>query len=254
MTLGYIDFEFDLPGALFARLIDALERMDPAIMSDENISRVPEVPGVYLLLLDGEPVYVGKTDSHSGLAGRLARHRDKIRHRVDLDRSRVSFKAVRIYVFTAMDLESQLLDHYGETVAWNNSGFGSNDPGRERDTSRYSEKHYDRRFPIDIDRRLEIEVQGIDSTANLFATLKKSLPYVFRFQTAKPRSIHPHPDLANTAIAIPANTIPTTRRLIELGVAQLPPGWKATKLPSHLILYKFDAREFPFGEEIAVSG
>src|ERR1041385_6312831 len=135
MIAGYVDFEFDLPEALLAKLIEIFAGLNSAPLTAESIEPIPEAQGVYQLFLDGKLVYIGKTDAEAGLKKRLIRHSEKILHRTNLDPAKVSFKAVRIYVFTAVDLESQLIKHYNviSAVEWNASGFGANDPGRRRD-------------------------------------------------------------------------------------------------------------------------
>lgn len=256
MIPGYIDFEFDLPEALLARLIQVFNGMGPAILEPRHLSDIPDAQGVYQLFLDDELVYIGKTDAEAGLRKRLDRHHSKIQHRVGLDPARVSFRAVRIYVFTAVDLETQLISHYGGTkkVRWNGSGFGSNDPGKERDTTKYKDGHFDAAFPIDIDRPLDIELPDTGNAAAVLATIKSELPYVFRFESFKPKSRKPHLDFEQTTVSLSAILQPpSARRVIEEVVRQLPEGWEATLLPSHIILYKNDKRVFPQGKLIASS-
>lgn len=254
MTVGYVDFEFDLPEALLAKLVEVLDGMDSAPLLVERIAEIPEAQGVYQLFLDDELVYIGKTDAEAGLGKRLRRHGSKIQHRTGLDPARVTFKAVRIYVFTAVDLETQLIQHYGglARVKWNGSGFGSNDPGRERDTTTYRPNHFDALFPIDIDRILDFPLSQTGSAADLLSELKTILPYVFRYQGAGRRSRKPHPDLESTNVSITFDETPTARRVIEDIVNLLPNGWQATQLPSHLILYK-EKKTYPQGDVIACS-
>jgi hypothetical protein len=254
MTQGYVDFEFDLPEALLARLVEVLDDLDSGQLLSANIDAIPDAQGVYQLFLDGELVYIGKTDAEAGLRKRLLRHGEKIRHRGGLDPARVTFKAVRIYVFTAVDLETQLIQRYGglSRVRWNGSGFGSNDPGRERDTTTYKPHHFDLLFPIDIERPLDLDLPLDGTAARVFSVLKTSLPYVFRFQNAGKGSRQAHPDLEATTISITAGKPLTARRVIEEGLRQLPPGWQATRLPSHVILYK-EKKAYPQGEVIARS-
>lgn len=210
---------------------------------------------IYQLFLDGALVYIGKTDAEAGLRRRLDRHQHKIQHRTGLDPVRVSFKAVRIYVFTAVDLEAQLINHYGgfSRVRWNGSGFGSNDPGRERDTTTYKDDHFDAIYPIEIDRPIDVVFPASSNAAALLSTLKNSLPYVFRYQNAARGSRRPHPDLDNTTVSILAGPPVTARRVIQEIVAQLPTGWQATQLPSHIILYKESPRPYAQGTVIAKS-
>ncbi len=251
---GYVDFEFNLPEALLARLVEVLDDMDSGQLLSGNIDGIPDAQGVYQLFFDGELVYIGKTDAKAGLSKRLERHGEKIQHRSGLDPARVTFKAVRIYVFTAVDLETQLIHHYGglSRVRWNGSGFGSNDPGRERDTTTYKAHHFDVLFPIDIERPLDLNLPLDGTAARMFATLKENLPYVFRIQNARRGFRQAHADLEAATLSIVAGKPLTARRVIEEAVGQLPPGWQATRLPSHLILYK-EKRSYPQGEVIARS-
>lgn len=129
MTAGFVEFEFNLPDALLASLINVFDKMSGAPLTPENVQKIPEAQGVYMLLMRGQIVYIGKTDAEAGLRRRLDRHAWTIQHRAGLTVAEVAFKAVRIFVFTAIDLETQLIRHYAP-VPWNNSGFGSNDPGR----------------------------------------------------------------------------------------------------------------------------
>ncbi len=255
MASGYVDFEFDLPGALLSNLVRVLDGLLPATLAPDFLACVPEAQGVYQLFLDARLTYIGKTDADAGLRSRLQRHYSKVQHRVSLDPSRISFKAIRIYVFTAVDLEAQLINHYGgyPAVPWNGSGFGSNDPGRERDTTTYRDNHFDAQFPIDIERQLILEAPRSATAASVLAALKDRLPYVFRFQNAGNRSRRPHVDLDQTIVIGNVAGPVTTRSLIRMVVAQLPPGWQATKLPSHVILYKEAPRPYPYGEVIAIS-
>jgi hypothetical protein len=250
---AYTEFEFDLPGALLARLIKVLDELGTAPLNNASLLEVPEQQGVYQLLLDDRVVYVGKTDAEAGLHKRLARHARKIMHRVGLDPARVSFKAVRIYVFTAVNLESDLIRHYGgvKAIDWNGSGFGSNDPGRERDTTKVDPENYDAMFPIDVDREMAFAIDTDETAACALARLKDALPYTFRYQGRGGRSRKPHTDFEETTL-MALNGPVTPRAAIQYIVAALPQGWQATALPGYIILYKED-RDYPQADVIAVS-
>lgn len=230
MTAGYVEFEFDLPEALLARLVRVLDDVEPAPLLAHVVGEIPEEQGIYQLFLvrNGKPglVYVGKTDATAGLRIRLARHATKIRHRVGLEPSAVLFKAVRVYVFTAVDLESQLISHYGglSKVSWNGSGFGSNDPGRERDTTNYKVDHFDAQFPIDTNRAIEFEIPNEGSAASILKALKRNLPYLVRFESAAKGSRLAHEDLENTHVTIDASKALTAENMIAQTVEQLPMG------------------------------
>jgi hypothetical protein len=251
---AYIEFEFDLPGALLTRLIDVLDGLDRALLNSASLRDIPEEQGVYQLFLDDRLVYVGKTDAEAGLNQRLSRHARKILHRVGLDPARVSFKAVRIFVFTAMDLEADLIRHYGgvKKIDWNGSGFGSNDPGRERDTTKVKLENYDARFPIDIDRRIAFSIETGETAASAFGKLKDTLPYTFRYQSKGRGSRKPHRDIENTILAALAGPV-TPRNAIQHIVKNLPSGWQATALLGYIILYKEAPRNYPQSQIIACS-
>ena len=250
---GYRDFEFDLPAALLQRLIEILDSMETAPLSDEAADLPPEVQGVYQLFFDDALVYIGKTDNQAGLRKRLMRHATKVLHRQNLDPSSMSFKAVRIYVFTPMDLEADLIRHYGGvgTIAWNGSGFGSNDPGRERDTTLIKEGNFDLLFPVDIDRTLEADFSSARSAADLVTILKTAVPYTFRYQQSRRGSRKHHDDLVGSLLKkVPRHL--TMRQALEFVVSKLPGGWQATAFPSHTILYK-ETRDYPQGVVISRS-
>lgn len=259
MTAGYVEFEFDLPEALLKRLITVFDNLPPAPLMKLNVEAIPEEQGVYQIFLSkGEKsdlVYIGKTDAAAGLRARLNRHATKIQNRLNLDPDKVMFKAVRVFVFTPVDLETQLIEHYGatSTVSWNGSGFGSNDPGRERDTTTYKENHFDTRFPIDINRPLSFAVPATASAADILRALKAGLTYPIRFQGLGKGQRAPHPDLEKTRVSLNTSLPRTAESVIAQTIQRLPAGWHATMLPSHVIIYKDDNRKFPSGRLIAKS-
>jgi len=250
---GYREFEFDLPQALLAHLIQAFDTMEPGPLTPEVVELIPEAQGVYQLFHRNTLVYIGKTDAQSGLRQRLSRHAWTVQHRKNLAASDVSFKAIRVYVFTAIDLETQLIQHYKSTatVAWNSSGFGSNDPGRERDTTNARPEGFDAQFPVDLDRQTSIMMESSGSAQDALVALRKSLPYTLRFEASARGSRKAHPDLQSTKI-LPLVEAYTTRQLLVHIVRSLPSGWQATLLPGRVIIYK-EQRDYEFGEAIARS-
>jgi hypothetical protein len=250
MIQGFREFEFDLPEALLASLIKAFGEMESAPLLLEHVVQLPEEQGVYQLLYEGKIVYVGKTDGDAGLRQRLSRHAFTIQHRHNLDESLVGFRALRVFVFTAIDLETQLIKHYGGNakVKWNNSGFGSNDPGRERDTTKIKPGGFDDLFPIDLDRPISPSISGNHCTAaEALTALRREVPYIIRAQTLRKKH---HPDLLATLGPIPDLT--TAREVIKSVVGALPPGWQATMLPGRVILYR-EEKEYSAGSVIARS-
>jgi hypothetical protein len=251
---GYTTFEFDLPSALIQKLTHTLdEEITAAELTLENLSKVPEGQGIYQLLLNDLPVYVRKTDTEAGLHKRLEDHFWKTQHRNGLQNGAVKFKAVRIYVFTAMDLETQLIRIYSECghSLWNGSGFGAHDPGRERDTTNIKQNHFDMLYPIDCDIPLQISFKGKISAHEALLNLKRAIPYVLRFETAPGKSRKCHPDLENTTIEF-ENRDWTARSLLAEITRKLPSGWQSTIFPGWLILYK-ENRPYKFGQILQCS-
>lgn len=256
MPQGFSEFEFDLPRALKAELIHLLGEMEMGLLEPEITSDIPEAQGVYQLFYGDALVYVGKTDAEAGLRTRLTRHARKILHRPSLDGA-VRFKAVRIMVFTAMDLETQLIKHYRESIngaaSWNGSGFGSNDPGRERETTNKSPEGFDTQHPIDIDLPGQFIPSGEMTVAAAISSLKSFLPYTLRYETlrnaqGRARRGQPHADLLATSVRIPPGP-QTVRGLMRIVQQALGPSWQATAFVSHVILYK-ESRQYQYGSII----
>lgn len=254
MKNGYAEFEFDLPSALQDELIRLFDRMHAAPLDVATTSSIEEVQGVYQLFHDGELVYIGKTDAEAGLKTRLSRHAKKILHRPTFAGD-VSFKAVRVMVFAAMDLETQLIKHYrglhAGAASWNGSGFGSNDPGRERETTNKPPKGFDPRYPISIDIPGNyLRTEGM-SVAVALAELKSVVPYTIRYETlrgptGRALANRPHPDLLAARITPPPGP-QTVRGLLLAICTALGPNWQATLFPSHVILYK-EEQSYKYGE------
>lgn len=254
-TLGdwFKEFEFDLPRALLRDLVELLDGMGRAPLEEATVkNHIPEEQGVYQLFLDGALVYVGKTDAEAGLKQRLGRHARKIQQRDNLKPERVSFKAARIFVFTAIDLETQLIKHYsavGTPPTWNLSGFGANDPGRERDTTALKNGHFDLLYPINIDVPLGASAAvGEFPVAEVLATLKTEVPYVIRYQNNGGRSRRPHDDLMSTMVKIPAGGH-TARSVLQLVQLALGASWQATVQPGYIIIYK-EHKNYPHARQL----
>lgn len=253
MTEGFREFEFDLPEALLTSMVSAFDQMESASLTKVHLSGIPDAQGVYQLLVGKDIVYIGKTDADAGLRRRLDRHAWSIQHRCGLEAEQVSFKALRVFVFTAMDLESQLIGHYkgASSINWNNSGFGSNDPGRNRDKTRSKPGGFDVQFPIDLDREITLKETGRMKTSDALAFLRAALPYTVRAEGAGGRSPSVHPDLLSTDIEITEQRT-TARGVLRAVVGALPVGWQATLLAGRVILYK-ENEEYSAGTVIARS-
>ncbi len=160
---------------------------------------------------------------------------------------------MRIYVFTAVDLEQQLIKHYSTksatALAWDQSGFGANDPGRERDTTKLKSEHFDLLYPIDIDVGLNTSsIVGKFSVAEVLSKLKTEVPYIIRFQNKESKSRQPHTDLASTRITIP-NGAHTARDILRLVRDALGVGWQVTVLPGYVIVYR-EHKHYPHAQNL----
>ena len=141
--LGFDEFELDLAQSLLQQLPPKFANLAPAALTNTNTQTIPDkAQGAYLLFQKGVLVYVGKSDAEMGLRRRLERHSSKIQQRKNLVPADIEYKALSIFSFHVMDAETLLIKHYSSTLgtrpAWNDSGFGANDPGRERDTTKVS--------------------------------------------------------------------------------------------------------------------
>lgn len=241
--------EFDLPSALLSQLVDLLNNMTSEQLIKENMTSVPEEQGVYQLLLDDKVVYIGKTDSEAGLKKRLLRHCEKVQSRKGIKAGQIRFKAVRVYVFTAMDLETQLINYYKDlqgSIEWQNSGFGSNDPGRKRDTGKPGV--FDSTFAIDVDVILGTPIDpGLTVVAEALNSLKQRVPYVVRFER-ETGGRAPHEDLRKTEVFV-SEEMNTSRKLLLAVKSSLGPEWQITVLPGYVIIYK-ESRSYSSGEII----
>ncbi|WP_124675876.1 hypothetical protein [Burkholderia cenocepacia] len=152
----------------------------------------------------------------------------------------VKFKAVRVYVFTAMDLEDWLIKYYkneGGELQWNLSGFGSNDPGRNRDKSEIKGDHFDNKYPIDLGLSVEVDQTADRSVANVLGQLKNQLEYTIRFERASKNSKRAHPDLEATSVLL-KNKKDTVNGILMQVAHALGNNWQITALPGYVIIYK----------------
>lgn len=254
---GYVEYEINVEKVLRAELPGVLAAVDVAPLTEQAVATIPpNAKGAYVLYEDGFPVYAGKTDTRHGFRDRLARHSNTIQHRHGFDHSRIGFKAVRIMVFSTFDVEAILINELRrqdeKALAWNYSGFGSNDPGHRREDQEPAP--FDVERPIKIDRPLPFIVDGETTVLDLLIALKDSLPYYFRYETgvnAQKKPVHyrkGHADYRNAPpIQIPAGEH-NFRDLLLIILGALPAGWRATVFDGRVILYK-EPRKYAFARE-----
>lgn len=255
---GYVEYEIDIERILRNDLPGVLDSIEIAPLTSTAVAMIPEkAKGAYVLFENGHPVYAGKTDTRHGFRARLARHASTIQHRHNLDPVTIGFKAIRILVFSNFDVEAILIGALRTAdktaLLWNYTGFGSNDPGHNRETQEPAE--FDKERPVNIDRPLPL-TPGDYGVLPLLIMLKNNLPYTFRYQTDLNEKNKPvrysvgHADFrAAPIITIPEADAVTLRFLIERVLKALPSGWRATIFPDRVILYK-EPTSYPYAREV----
>lgn len=247
---GYVEYEIDIEKVLRNELPEVIAGVDLAPLTAASVNAIPEgAKGAYVLFVRGHPVYAGKTDTRHGFRDRLNRHAFTIQNRKNLDPSTIAFKAIRIFVFSNLDVEAILIDAMRKAedgaLAWNDSGFGSNDPGHNREGQKPAD--FDISYPINIDRQLHLVEAGSHAVLPLLIKLKQHLPYDLRYETdLKPgtddkyvsfRKGHVDQRDASQVQVVEGDT---TRTLLNKVMATLPAGWRTTVFPGRVILYKED--------------
>ncbi|MBP1848265.1 hypothetical protein J2046_006556 [Rhizobium petrolearium] len=245
--IGYVEYEIDIEAALRRDLPRLVSEISITPLTIEAINKLPEgAKGAYVLFLDEKPIYAGKTDVRHGFRDRLSRHFYTIRNRENLDPSRIGFKAIRIMVFSNFDVEAILIHEMRKAdkkvLAWNYSGFGSNDPGHNREGQRPSK--FDFEYPINIDRELGLFEPGPHQLLPMLIHLKENLPYYFRYETdllpGKKKPEHytkGHADQRSAAMVL-VDAGDSVRNLLNKARKVLPEGWQVTLFPGRVILYK----------------
>jgi hypothetical protein len=245
---GYVEYEIDVEKVLRDELPGVIERAEIAPLTLEAIAAVPELAkGAYVLFENGHPVYAGKTDTRHGFRSRLSRHFRTIQDRIGLDPTTIGFKAVRIMVFSNFDVEAILIDELrrkdSSALRWNFSGFGSNDPGHNREAQEPAD--FDKERPVDIDRPLDfLPLGSMLGALDLALALKDGLTYLFRYETDLNERGRPkrhtvgHVDFREAApMTLPEQSL-TMREALILMLEVLPNEWRATVFPDRVILYR----------------
>jgi hypothetical protein len=62
----FLAFELDLLGAVMNQFVPTLGAMERAPPTQAKAQSLPDAQGVYLLIYDGEVLYVDKTDADAG--------------------------------------------------------------------------------------------------------------------------------------------------------------------------------------------
>lgn len=243
---GYGEYEIDIEDTLRQGLPGAFAQIGPAPLTADHVAAIPRgTKGAYLLFFDGRMVYAGKTDTRHGFRDRLGRHADSVRHRVGLDPNKITFKAMRIMVFSAFDVEAILISEMRRidrgALRWNDSGFGSNDPGRNRDLGKPAD--FDREYPIDIDVELAGLPEGPVIVTNLLKAAKEAVPYLLRYDVGA--------DAGQAQVILPDGPR-TMRACLDAIASGLPDSFQITVFDGRIILYPL-LRHYEFAREV-ISG
>lgn len=267
-STGYAEFALDFENALAHQLAPFFEALPTANLIPSEVEQIPlAARGAYYLYLHDKLVYIGKSDAKAGLRVRLLRHYRTLRCRKGITSGEMRFKAVKVHSFSALDTESLLIEIFtkqGQLAAvaaqppspsqrrpkvkaegpqWNNSGFGSNDTGKERDTQKVS--RFDAAHPIDVDTVIEFQDEAAlanGKTKDLrryIEWLANELPFTFRIDK----------DHLAELEAISINSVDlvldkTLRGLFLAVHALIPAHWSLTLLRGKAILYKGDNTKY----------
>lgn len=240
-------FEIDIGRALIEQMYEIIRGLTPASLSPGALSALPDGMGVYQLYHQGQMVYIGKADRD--LRKRLDQHRFKIEGRQNIKIEDMSFTCLFLHEnWNPLVHESGLISSAekatGIPLDWNGNGFGNHDPGREREETQKGPDGFDARFSIDTAWRPLIRA-GDWTVDALLVELKRQLPFLLRYQTARKGAREPHPDYKDVKIRVPKADMPVDL-LMSLIAARIP-GWQATAFPSHIIFYD-EARAYTYGK------
>lgn len=237
---SYAEFDFDLAHAVLQQLVDAFDELPVGSLTSGHLQPMTPGQGVYQLFENGELRYVGKADN---LKHRLARHEKALSARVGIDVATIGYKALYIHRnWTTWTTETAMIDFFGsEKLPWNASGYGSNDPGRNRDHTDESET-FNARYPINLDVPCIGVTAGEFNAFDALIALSRKLPYTLRFQRVTQKSKgkeakEAEANLKTTTVTVPEEPY-TVREAIMSLVGQLSPGWQATALRGRVILYR----------------
>ena len=240
-------YVFDFLHTVSAQLKERLETLMASPLNDASIVGLYEfqvgaqsTQGVYLIIYDGEPRYVGKANN---VKDRLSQHLTKLRGRRHIDLDALSYKVLLLdkSMSTAAN-EDILISLFKEKYPnmWNGAGFGPKDPGQQRDTTKPGK--FDQQHPIIDDYGITIHADNDETieVGKLLATMKTQLPYVFRYEV-------PDKDLLSR---ISIKTVEHTAcGLLQAVVTHLGNGWRGAIISYGMVLYK-TSKDYPHGIEI----
>ena len=251
-SLGCGLFEFDISTPLFEQMRLDFERLSPVTLNEAQLASVHENPGVYSLHYAGKLVYIGKADGDART--RLRKHRKQLLGRVGISPEDVTFRCLHFsFTWDPFKPESHMIKHY--SPIWNSKGFGPNDPGRQRDTTKLADTHWHVRFPLNPEYPCSGVPSGQYDVLELLREVCRQSPFWIRFQgNREPRAGDDQfayeaaqRDFGTaTAVFVPEDHM-TVKALLLLAIQALPnpDQWQLSQLPSHLLLYRETAKDYP---------
>jgi hypothetical protein len=240
-------YVFDFLRTVSEQLKNKLETLSPSPLNDAAIARLQEFQtevrspqGVYLLIYDGQPRYIGKANN---VKDRLTQHLTKLRGRRHIALDRLAYKVLILDQSMSTAANEDILIGLFKTQysdMWNGVGFGPKDPGKERDTTKPGK--FDQQHPIidDYPVEIDLDLEGGVQLGNLLARMKFQLPYVFRYDV--PASVQ-----LSTIHLQSVNHV--ARDLLQAIVTHLGDGWRGAIISYGMVLYKTSKR-YPYGIEI----
>lgn len=245
-------FRLSITEALSTQLYAALDRLEPAPLTQENLDALPaqaqklglpSMSGVYQLFRqepgkERELTYVGKADQP--LHKRLGDHLFKLSGRVGISLDEMSFRCLFVEEdLSAVSPEKMLIKRHLKTgrIVWNNRGFGINDPGRERDSTKNRENHFDLEYPIDLSSEVTGLTPGPQSLQAVLQAIKDGLPFNFRFQQR-------FPPFRTMTVTVPEEEM-TADQAFRFVSQHMPEGWQISALVGWAIMYKDNQRTYP---------
>ncbi len=235
-TIGCAAFDLNLASAVVEQMVAAFEALTPVPLVESNVSTIPTAPGVYQLLHKERLVYVGQAEG--SLRERLDRHRATLSGRKRIDIADMSYRALVVNRnWSTLATEQALLSHYGRSASWNNSGFGSNDPGRNRDHTAEKADHFNLKHPIDLSVAAHQAVLGQSHAHLVLRRLKKKSPFIVRFPERAATS------LEKVSLDLPPNA--TIEQVLRRIGEALGHEWQVSALPGRVLIYPERGVDYP---------
>ncbi|MFB7294244.1 GIY-YIG nuclease family protein [Streptomyces rubiginosohelvolus] len=236
---NHAEFKLSITKALGDQLFEALEKLTPAPLTEANLRLLPPHKGVYQLRRDGDLLYVGKAEV--ALPQRLAKHLRKLSGREGIHLERIAFTALSVDEdFSAVAPEKLLIARYQDAgeAPWNENGFGINDPGDKRDTTVFSDDHFDQLYPARLDWVIRDLPVGTQTLRTVLKAAKLALPYTFRYayyRTARENFYE------QFEVVVPQSEM-TADEFFLFVSAVLPDPWQIMVLPGYAVMYPKELR------------